>query len=258
MKYVRYMALALCLMTAAAVMAQQEEFFDPTRKQAKPKENYVFSVDWRLQAGYIQNWQHSSTNNVMNPYLHGMQLGATVDFNLPLRFSVQTGLLYQITYGKIEQHWPATSLEAQHSGGDYIIHNVMEHQLCVPVRAFYRQPLWQKLSMVFYGGPQFQVGLAQPDYLDISHLSDTYGTVIGSKDALEAWGIRTENYDRYGVGDLYRFNMMLGVGGGFEWDRYRLVSGYDFGLNNLIKHKYVAGQHMWEWGWYVSFAYRLK
>ncbi len=235
---------------------QQQEFFDPTRKQAKPKEPYVFSTDWRLQVGYVQNWQHSNSGNMMNPYLHGVEMGATVDFNLPVHFSLQTGLLYTVTYGIIEQHWPATSIEAQHTDGDYIRHHIMEHQLSVPVRAFYRQPLWRQLSMFFYGGPRFVVGLAQPDYLQL-HLSDTYGSVIGSKEALEAMGIRTENYDRYAVNDLYRFNMQLGVGGGFEWDKYRLQAGYDFGLNNLAKTRSVAQQHMWEWGWYVSFVYKL-
>ena len=242
---------------SAASFAQQEEFFDPTRKQAKPKEVYNFSMNWRLEVGYAQNWQHSNTSNVMNPYLHGMRLGATVDFNLPMRFALQTGVIYAITYGSIEQHWPATTLEAQHADGDYIRHHVMEHQLNVPLRAFYRIPLWRELALFFYGGPNFQVGLAQPDYLQL-HLSDSYGSVIGSKESLESMGVRTSNYDRYAVGDLHRFNMQLGVGGGIEWDKYRLQAGYDFGLNNLIKHQYVAKQHMWEWGWYVSFVYKLK
>lgn len=255
----RHITLLLCgLLLTAGAFAQQDEFFDPTRKQAKVREPYVFSMNWRLQTGYVQNWQHSNSENVMNPYLHGMQLGATVDFNLPLRFSVQTGLLYSVSYGRIDQHWPATTLEAQHLDGDYVRHNIMEHQLGVPVRVFYRQPLWRELAMFFYAGPKFEIGLAQPDYVDISHLTDTYGSIVGTKDMLAAMGVPTEKYDRYGNGDLYRFNFMLGAGGGFEWAQYRLVAGYDFGLNNLIKHKYVQNQHMWEWGWYVSFAYRLK
>lgn len=255
----KHIVLVLAGVLLSAVgMAQQDQFFDPTRKQAKVREPYVFSMDWRLQAGYLQHWQHSSMNNMMNPYLHGMELGATVDFNLPLRFSVQTGLLYTVSYGRTDQHWPATSIEAQHTDGDYIRHNIMEHQLAIPIRAFYRIPLWKELSLVFYGGPKFEIGLAQPDYVDISHLSDTYGSVIGSKEALAAMGVRLENYDRYAVGDLYRFNVALGVGGGLEWDCYRLQAGYDFGLNNLAKHKYVQKQHMWEWGWYVSFVYRLN
>jgi len=255
----RHIVLSLCcLAVSLAAVAQQETFFDPTRKVAKAQEAYEFSTTWRIECGYVQNWQHTKSENIMNPYLHGMKLGGTVDFNLPLHFSVQTGLTYTVTYGVIDQHWSATSVEAQHIDGDYIRHNVMEHLLGIPLRACYRVPLWKELALVFYAGPRFEIGLAQPDYVDISHLSDTYGNVIGSKEALAAMDVRLEKYDRYACGDLYRFNFLLGAGGGIEWDRYRLQGGYDFGLNNQVKHKYVAGQHMWEWGWYVSFAYRLK
>ena len=235
---------------------QEEMWFDPTRKQEKVKEVYNFSTDWRIEVGYVQNQQRSKTGNMMNPYLHGMKIGGTVDFNLPFRLSLQTGLTYTVTYGRIEQHWPASTIEAQHADGDYILHNIMEHQLGIPLRLFYRQPLWKKLSLVFYGGPKLEIGLAQPDYLHL-HLTDTYGSVLGSKDMLEAMGVRTSDYDRYGVGDLNRLNVQMGVGGGIEWDQYRLQAGYDFGLNNLVKTKLVKDQHMWEWGWYVSFVYKF-
>ena len=46
----------------------------------------------------------------------------------------------------------------------------------------------------------------------------------------------------------------------FGWEeeyRYRIQGGYDFGLNNQVKTLKVPNQHMWEWGWYVSFCYRL-
>lgn len=254
MKRLIYILTLLAL--SLSMQAQQETWFDPTRPQEKPKENYTFSMDWRMEVGYMQNWQHSNTGNMMNPYLHGMKLGATVDFNLPLHISLQTGLFYGITYGQSEQHWPSTSLEAQHADGDYIRHHIMEHQLMIPVRAYYTIPLWKELRLMVYGGPQLVIGLAQPDYLQ-KHLSDTYGSVIGSADMLEAMGVRLDNYDRYQVGDLYRTNIQLGVGGGIEWDRYRVLGGYDFGLNNLVKHQYVAKQHMWEWGWYTSFVYRF-
>ena len=49
----------------------------------------------------------------------------------------------------------------------------------------------------------------------------------------------------------------MGLGGGLEWDCYRLQSGYDFGLNNLVKHPQAKGQYMSEWGWFVSFCYRF-
>ena len=253
----RKLTILLALLPFLAALAQQkQEWFDPTRKQEKPKEVYNFSVDWRVEAGYVQNQQRSTTANMKDPYLHGAKIGATVDFNLPYRLSLQTGLFYTLAYGDSEQHWPASTLEMQHTDGDYILHGIMEHQLGIPVRLFYRLPLWKQLALVFYGGPKFETGLAQHDHLTL-HLSDTYETLVGSKDMLDAMGVHTSDYDRYQVGDLYRFNVQLGLGGGIEWDKYRLQAGYDFGLNNLVKHKYVQKQHLWEWGWYVSFVYKL-
>jgi hypothetical protein len=57
--------------------------------------------------------------------------------------------------------------------------------------------------------------------------------------------------------ELIRANIQWGLGGGLEWDCYRLQSGYDFGLNNLVKHPQTAGQYMSEWGWFISFSYRF-
>jgi hypothetical protein len=47
------------------------------------------------------------------------------------------------------------------------------------------------------------------------------------------------------------------LGGGFEWDRYRLQAGYDFGLNNLQRNTAVPTHKLYEWGWMVAFSYKL-
>jgi hypothetical protein len=65
-----------------------------------------------------------------------------------------------------------------------------------------------------------------------------------------------KSYDRY-ADELLRANIQLGVGGGLEWDRYRLQAGYDFGLNNLVRQQQTIPAYLAEWGWYVSFSYRL-
>lgn len=233
-----------------------EEWFDPTRKKEKVQEMYEFATDWRIEAGYVQNNQRSLSQNIMNPFLHGIKLGATVDFRLPYHFSLQTGLHYTLTYGQIEQHWSATTLEMQHIDGDYIRHGIMEHQLGVPIRAYYTIPLWKQLNMFFFTGPKMEIGLAQTDFLKL-HLSEDFDNMQGSLQWLQQNGYPTDTYDRYTNGALRRFNIQYGLGGGFEWDRYRIVAGYDFGLNNLVKTPKVKGQHMWEWGWFCSFSYKL-
>ena len=219
-------------------------FFDPTRKVEK-EQRYQFNVDYRLEVGYAQDQQRSRNLTYPDMYLHGVRLGATFTFNLPIHFSLQTGVFYTLLYGRQQQHW--RSQDAPTVQEEYIQHRVLAHNLTIPVRCFYTIPLWKQLNLFFYTGPQLHIGLAQNDYLQ-NHLSPK----------TEAWlqtqNIPTEPYDRMDS-ELMRANIQWGLGGGLEWDRYRLQAGYDFGLNNLVRTKLVANQQMWEWGWYVSFGY---
>ena len=57
--------------------------------------------------------------------------------------------------------------------------------------------------------------------------------------------------------ELYRTNIQFGLGGGIEWDRYRLQAGYDFGLNNILRTPILPRQKMHEWGWMCTFSYQL-
>ena len=241
---------------------RQQDFFDPTRKEKETKSNYSFSVDWRLEAGYIQNQQRAKTAQSSNPFLHGVKFGATVDFNLPMHFSVETGLALGITYGRIDQHWRSQNAETVQT--EYIRHGINQYYLEVPVRAVYTQKLWKKLNMFFFAGPKLQVGLAEMDW-QTPHLSDaTYdwvsrrGVAVRSHDRYKGFEYLDDNNSaQWAERELRRCNIQFGLGGGMEWDRYRLASGYDFGLNNLLYKPVLTGAYMWQWGWYVSFCYKL-
>jgi len=220
-------------------------FFDPTKK--KEVEEYHFGMEYRLEAGYVQHNQRTRGLTYPDMYLHGGRIGVTFTFLLPLHFSMQTGLLYTLTYGRNEQHW--RSMSAQTTQEEYITHRVLEHYLTVPVRMYYTIPLWKKLNLFFYTGPQLHIGLAQTDYMKL-HLSDE------TKTWLDGQGVPTQTYDRFGD-ELIRANIQWGLGGGLEWDCYRLQSGYDFGLNNMARSLGDTKRYMAEWGWFVSFSYRF-
>ena len=224
---------------------EDHTFFDPTKKQEQ--EEYQFGVDNCLEIGYVQHQQRARDISFPDLYLHGVRLGWTIDFRLPLHFSIQTGLIYTLLYGKGEQHW--RSMDAVSVQKEYITHHVMEHNLTVPVRMYYTIPLWRELNLFFYTGPQLHIGLAEPDYMQ-THLSD------GAKTWLESQGVKISQYDRYSD-EILRANIQWGLGGGLEWAQYRLQSGYDFGLNNMIHHKQLSKQYMSEWGWFVSFCYKF-
>lgn len=221
-------------------------FFDPSKKEVK-EDPYTFHVDYRLEVGFTQHWQRPHDISFPEIYLHGIRMGATFTFALPKHFDIQTGVLYTLVYGRNDQHW--RSMDAPSVQTEYIRHRVLEHNFTVPVRMYYTIPLWKQLNLFFFTGPQLHIGLAENDYLQ-NHLSD------GTKSWLETIGVATSPYDRM-TDDIVRANIQWGVGGGLEWDRYRLQGGYDFGLNNLVRHPKVSGQYMSEWSWFVSFCYRF-
>ena len=249
--------LILCglLMTAATISAQETlrskqpdlqttEFFDPT--QEKEKAPYQFSTDWRVEAGYVQ-WEER-TLDTTSVYQHGLRAGATVDLNLPYNFSIQTGALATLTYGLNDQHW--RSLDAENAQVEMLNHNIVQLQLTIPVRAYYKITLWKELRLFFFAGPQLQLGLTNYDIIDNQTSSLT-------TEWLEQNNIPTTKYERYMAKEVYRTNIQFGLGGGLEWDRYRLQAGYDFGLNNLQRTSIVPNQKLQEWGWMLTFAYKL-
>ncbi|MCQ2311230.1 MAG: PorT family protein [Paludibacteraceae bacterium] len=246
----QYLIILFACVASGLVMAQDLQtndlsFFDP---DANKEEVYKFHVEYRLEGGYVQHWQHGKKKE-SRMYLNGGHIGMTFDFMLPYRFSVQTGLLYTIAYGKTSQKWGVVNEEESYAMPNTVQHRVTEHWLAVPIRAYYNIKLWKKLNLFFYGGPQLMIGLAE-----IDNIKNNLPAIATQK--YRDMGVKLEKYNRF-KDELYPVNIQIGIGGGIEWDSYRLQAGYDFGVNNQIKHQQYDKQHMWEWSWYVSFAYKL-
>lgn len=224
-------------------------FFDPTRKEKKVAEEYHFGMEYRIEAGFIQNDLRVPNDTARFGFRNGGRIGVTFNFLLPYHLGIETGLLYSLSYGAREEHY--RSMDAESVQVEYIRHRVMEHALTIPIRANYTIPVWKKLNLTFYTGPQLQIGVAAQDNL-LTHLSE------GIKNWLEERNIHTAPYDQYKEGELSRVNIQYGLGAAIEWDRYRLQGGYDFGLNNLLRNPVVSSQRAWEWQWQVVFCYKLK
>ena len=133
---------------------------------------------------------------------------------------------------------------------EYIQHRVMEHQLTIPLRMYYTVPLWKKLNLFFFTGPQLHIGLAAKDRLTTFLTEPTRAWLIEQ-------GVPVEPYDRMSA-EQCRANIQWGVGAGIEWDRFRFQGGYDFGLNNQIKNTTDIHRFMSEWEWHLGLAVRLN
>ena len=240
------------------LISANEEFFDPEALKNKKKDDYRFSVEYRVMVGYQQTQHRTENLSYENMYLHGGRLGLTVDFLLPKRWSVQTGAYYSLVYGSTVQNWGPINMEdyakpdpktgKAHSGE--ITHRLYEHTITVPVHTYYNIHLWKDLNLVFYTGPQLQIGAAMRDemYADISDAAKKWMKSVGQP---------YKPYDRYAESELMRCGVQWSLGGGIEWGKIRLQAGYDFGLNNLVKVKKVPNQQMWEWGWQVGLSFRF-
>ncbi len=247
----RIIYICILILSYVSIQAQEARNNIDFKQETTNKEferYYPEFISYRLEVGYVQDWQNSNNNTVRDMYSHGSKLGVTFDFNLPYNMSIQTGALYSFTYGRTDQHW--STLEEQE---DFLRHDVMKHSLIIPVRYTYTQPIWKRLALYFYTGPEFAIGLAQKDNIRLDNISDaTFAW-------LQANNITTESYDRYTVNEIDRFNMRWGLGGGIQWDTYCLQSGYSFGLNNLSKQQsIIPNAYLCEWGWHVSFAWMFK
>lgn len=195
---------------------------------------------YRIEIGYNQPYQVSEMYR--NTYFHGGKIGGTVDFLLPYNMSIQTGLFYNMAYAKNEQHFTTSS----ENGKEYVMNRLWLHQMNIPVRYTYTQKIWSKLALFAYGGPDFQIGLANIQ----DATSNLSAEKIAYLESLSGTSFATGKTDLYSNGTLRRFNFMLGVGGGIQWDKYRLQSGYDLGMFSISKD-YKVHQR----GWYVSFSY---
>ena len=242
---------ALLLLCTLSMNAQEGRFAFLEEQEKKVKPDYHLTTDWRLIAGYVQDWQNSPDLTYPDMYLHGGKLGVSIDFNLPYNLSIQTGAEYALTYGLHEQHWASAVIE--YTQTEVVTHHVMKHTLNIPVRLCYRQPLYKELSLVLYGGPQLQAGLYQKDRMT-TRLSQP------TQQMLKEWGVETDPYNRYQKEQL-PVNLQISVGGGIEWGHYGLQAGYDFGLLNLARqyplNTAANSAYMREWSWNVCFVYRL-
>jgi hypothetical protein len=257
MKLRLFITLFLLGFTSVSLLAQdlsgvqpelytaENVFFDPTRKVEQ--EDYQFATPWRFELGYTQlNHRAMDTATL---YLHGMRIGATVDFVLPRHFSVQTGALLTLSYGQKNQHWASMTEESAQI--NILQHNIVQLQLTIPARAYYTIKVWKKLNFFVYAGPQLQVGLTSYDIINKDKISSL------TVDWLKGQGIRVENHDRYVEKEYWRTSIQMGLGGGLEWDRFRLQAGYDFGLNNIYRTPTLDTQKTNEWTWMTTFSYKF-
>ena len=150
---------------------------------------------------------------------NGFKVGLVYDATIIKGFGVSMGLNY--TFGNHTSAWKQIGKNPhpqERTTGQY-------HQLEIPIDWQYKFEIAKRTWIILYTGPTLQCGL------DLT--SKLYKTNNGKEIILE----KDNSFYSEDMKDkeLKRINVTWGLGAGFQYDRYFLRGGYDFGLINPYK-----------------------
>lgn len=154
------------------------------------------------------------------PY-NGFKVGLVYDATIVKGFGFSMGLNY--TFGANTTPWEPV--------GKYPYPKTRSksfyHQLEIPIDWQYKFEIAQKTWVILYSGPTLQCGLnfTQENFMnngkEITLTNENKNNVFSENDM--------KDYA------LKRLNVTWGIGAGFQYERYFLRGGYDFGLVNPYK-----------------------
>lgn len=157
---------------------------------------------------------------------NGFKVGFVYDATLVKGFGFSMGLNY--TFGAGATDWvqtgtlplPRTRLRSYY------------HQMEIPVDWQYKFEIAKRTWLILYTGPTIQCGLTMQgkEYTQDYSGEITHTATINYYNA-EPYS-KEDNPEGAGDRALKRVNVTWGVGAGFQYDRYFLRGGYDFGIIN--------------------------
>lgn len=207
------MTLSIVSVQAQTVdgLAIQIGFAAPTLQEHLGSSNYSYSADGKT-------------------FYKGFKVGLFYDATIIRGFGVTMGLNY--TMGANITKW-------DNRGGsfEYPRYRTIStfHSLEIPVDWQYKFEVASNTYIIVYTGPTIQVHLGATDkaYYQANPKDDATFEAVNplSAESMAKYGYEAFTYNRY--------NVLWGVGAGFQYDRFFLRGGYDFGLINSYKNNTV-------------------
>jgi len=184
-----------------------------------------------LQIGWAQPILRLNSENVLYPKdslvnttkLNGLKVGVVYDGSIIKGFGASMGINY--TFATKQSGW--SSIASSFSRFPEKRSQIFYHQLEVFVDWQYKFEIAKETYLMLYTGPTIQYGLA------LTQKEQQRVDESGSF-SLEQKTNRYGN-DNHNT-DLRQFNVTWGVGAGFQYKRYFVRGGYDFGLINPYKN----------------------
>ncbi len=195
-----------------------------------PKQGFGMQIGWAQPTLRVND---PSTKDSLSHHLrfHGFKVGVVYDGSFAAGFGASMGLNY--TFGVYNSGWESRNP----AFGDYpkdrqlITYNELE----LFVDWQYKFEVAKETYLILYTGPTIQCGLTLDWHKDTKNQDFITGEVVTvNGDAIDAYKIDAES--SLGQNAFKRINVTWGVGAGFQYQRYFLRGGYDFGLINPYKN----------------------
>ena len=206
-------------------------------KQDLPKQGFGLQIGWAqpiLRINLPSNPDYAKDSITSVTKLKGFKVGLVYDASYIAGFGSSIGINY--TFAASNSGWKAKGALADYPRYRQLI---TYHELELFVDWQYKFEIAKETYLMLYTGPTLQCGLTF-DMRQDRREEDLY-----TGDITTTYGVRNSAY-KTTVNDenLRRLNVTWGVGAGFQYKRYFLRGGYDFGLINPYKNRdFENGNH---------------
>ena len=192
-----------------------------------PKQGFGLHIGYAQPTLRINDNQHKDTLN-NNIKMNGFKVGVVYDGSIIAGFGTSIGLNY--TFGMSNSGWSSVNPNYGKYPQQRRLITYQEVELYVDWQ--YKFEIAKETYLMLYSGPSIQCGLAFTMRQD-EKTEDLY-----TGDLVTTYGPRFSGYSDTDPDQAFkRMNVTWGVGAGFQYQRYFLRGGYDFGL--LVPYKYT-------------------
>ena len=207
-----------------------------------PKQGFGLQIGWAQPI--IRLNSPTSKDTLSNTVkLNGFKVGLVYDGSFIAGFGSSIGINY--TFGASNTGWKSMYHFNNYPKSRTLI---TYHEVELFVDWQYKIEVAKETYLMLYTGPTIQCGVAfgmRNDRQDENILTGEITTTYG--DRIDAYNVKSDDFDptRYAADNaLKRINVTWGVGAGFQYKRYFLRGGYDFGLiNPYANADFVNGNH---------------
>ena len=197
-----------------------------------PKQGFGFQIGWAqpiLRINRPNNPANAKDSLSSISKLNGFKVGITYDASYIAGFGSSMGINY--TFATASSGWKAAGSIADYPRSRQMIYY---HEVEVFVDWQYKFEVAKETYLMLYTGPTIQCGIGLDMRVDRQAFSDADITTLHYS------GYKSEDPDQL----FRRLNITWGLGAGFQYRRYFVRGGYDFGLMNPYKNAdFTNGNH---------------